>query len=81
MANYMTRLGEAQILLEAPASGAFAKGSGDSDADPRNAIVNMIKTIRVVAAHMGQELGPIARATGSGDGRSRSRCAPTATAS
>lgn len=65
MPNYMTRIGEAQVLLEAPASGAFAKSSGESEADPRNAIVNMIKTIRVVAAHLGQEIGPIARATGS----------------
>lgn len=64
MANYLTRIGDAQVLLEAPASGAFAKGSTDVEADPRTAIVNIVKTVKTVSAFMGTELMPVVRQTG-----------------
>ncbi len=64
MASYLTRIGDKQILLEAPASGAFAKSASEVDADPRTAMENMIKTIKTMANVMGKELGPTVRATG-----------------
>jgi hypothetical protein len=64
MPNYLTRLGDAQILLEAPASGAFAKSASEVEADPRSALVNMVRTIKVVCGYLGEEIGPVARKSG-----------------
>ena len=64
MGSYLTRIGDTEILLEAPASSAFAKSSANNDADPRQAINNMVKAIKAIAAYMGPELMPVVRATG-----------------
>ncbi|MFM2161126.1 MAG: hypothetical protein RLZZ383_638 [Pseudomonadota bacterium] len=64
MGSYLTRIGDTEILLEAPASSAFAKSSANTDADPRQAINNMVKAIKAIAAYMGPELMPVVRATG-----------------
>jgi hypothetical protein len=64
MGNYLTKIGDATVLLEAPASSAFAKGGNDVETDPRAAILNMVRTIKTVSAYMGSELMPVVRATG-----------------
>lgn len=64
MGFYISRLGDTDIVLEAPATGAFAKGASDVDADPRTAIVNIIRTIRSVGEAMGRELVPMCNSMG-----------------
>ena len=64
MPNYLTKIGDAQILIEAPASGAFAKSASEVEADPRQAITNMVRTIKVVCGYLGEEIGPVARRSG-----------------
>jgi hypothetical protein len=64
MGSYLTRIGDAEILLEAPASSAFAKSSNNTEADPRQAINNMVQAIKAIAAYMGTELMPVVKATG-----------------
>jgi hypothetical protein len=64
MGFYVTKLGDAQIVLEAPASGAFAKGASDVEADPRTAMANIIRNIRQVGSALGSELVPIVRNLG-----------------
>lgn len=58
MANYMTFLGDQQILLEAPASGAFSKSELEVQPDPLRALENMLTLIRQVAVHVGHEVNP-----------------------
>lgn len=64
MPNYLAKIGDAQILIEAPASGAFAKSASEVEADPRQAITNIVRTIKVVCGYLGEEIGPVARRSG-----------------
>lgn len=64
MASYLTRLGDKEILLEAPASDAFAKSDSEVKADPQKALVNCLDTIRTLATAMGQQLGPMMQRSG-----------------
>jgi hypothetical protein len=64
MASYITYLGEKQILIEAPVSGGLAKSESEVKPDPARAISNIIDTIKAVAEHVGQEMGPVLRKTG-----------------
>lgn len=65
MANYMTNMGDKQILFEAPASGAFSKSDLEVQPDPLRALENIIGLIRDVAEHAGKEIGPALARTGS----------------
>lgn len=64
MANYITYIGEKQLLLEAPAVGAFTKSDGGVTASPMRAIQNMVATIKDLAEYMGDELTPVLEQTG-----------------
>ncbi len=65
MANYLTFMGEQQVLLEAPASGAFAKSDLEVQPDPLKALENMLILIKQVAVHTGRTVGPaLAQANG-----------------
>lgn len=61
MASYATKIGETALLIEAPASGAFAKSELEITPDKSKAIVNCIDVIKHVARHMVKEIGPITR--------------------
>lgn len=64
MANYLTFLGDKQILLEAPASGGLSKSESEVKADPRKAIMNVLETVRTLVTYMGEDIGPAVRASG-----------------
>ncbi len=64
MASYLTRIGDQQILLEAPASSAFAKSDLEVDADPAKAIQAIVETIKLFVAFAGAEIGPVMRRSG-----------------
>lgn len=64
MGFYATKIGDAEILLEAMASGAFAKSDLDIKPDPKAAVVNAVGIVKTVAGYMAQEVAPILRSTG-----------------
>ncbi len=64
MANFITFIGDKQILLEAPVAGAFAKSESEIQPDPRRALENMFATIRTVVEYAGEQIGPAVRKSG-----------------
>jgi hypothetical protein len=66
MALYITKVGDADIIMEAPAGGGLAKG-GDSklQGSPQTAGASMLATMRALAIELGKQLNPVARGTGS----------------
>lgn len=64
MANFLTYIGDKQILLEAPVAGAFAKSESEVQPDPKRAIENMFSTIRTIVEYAGDQIGPVARKSG-----------------
>lgn len=64
MASYLTRVGDREILIEAPAASAFAKSEVEIEADPRDAIVNCIRTVQLLANEFGRELSRSLAGTG-----------------
>lgn len=64
MANFVTYIGEKQILLEAPVAGAFAKSESEMAPDPKRAFQNMFDNIRAIVDYAGEQLGPSIRKTG-----------------
>lgn len=64
MANYITYLGETQVLLEAPVAGAFAKSDSEIQPDPYKAITNVFETVKLLVEHANKNVGPALRGTG-----------------
>lgn len=64
LANYMTNMGDKQILFEAPASGAFSKSDLEVTPDPLRALENIIGMIRDVSMYTGQQIAPALARTG-----------------
>jgi hypothetical protein len=67
MAQYITKLGDTEIFMEAAAAGGLSKGSSKAnEGNPLKAASNMIKTAVQVSAALSRELAPMARGTGAG---------------
>jgi hypothetical protein len=65
MAVYISKLGDAEIVLEAPAGGGLSKG-GDSklQGNPLMAASKAVATVKAIAIEMAKELMPVARGMG-----------------
>jgi hypothetical protein len=62
---YITQLDEqTKLVLEAEASGAFAKSDLEVRPDPEKALVNAIDTARTLTRWLAHELGPTMREVG-----------------
>lgn len=61
MANFVSYIGETQVVVEAPAKSAFEKSESEVEADPRKALQVMIGVVRELASALGKEIAPVAQ--------------------
>lgn len=64
MANFVSYLGETQVVVEAPAKSAFEKSESEVEADPRKALENCVLTVKKLALAFTKEIAPVSKQMG-----------------
>ena len=64
MASYTTKIGDTEVLLEAPVASALTKSASEERPDPSKAIQNVFDTIEKLVAYTSAQLGPTLAKTG-----------------